>query len=134
MPTPPHTSGPEPLIELLQAKIHRATVTDAQLHYEGSITIDAGLLQRAGLLPHQAVEIYNVTNGNRFKTYIIEGEAHSGIIQINGAAAHLATPGDLVIIAAYCQLPRSAAVAHQPTCIRVDARNRPVTAPAPALA
>ncbi len=112
-------------ITLLQAKIHRATVTAADLNYEGSITIDRHLMDLCELVPYQQVQIYNISNGNRFETYVIEGAAHSGCIQINGAAARLAHTGDLVIIAAYTTMAREAAVGWQPKVVLVDARNRP---------
>lgn len=114
----------------LFSKIHRATVTAADLDYEGSITIDTDLLEAAGLMVHERVEVYNVTNGNRFATYAIEGERGSGTIQINGAAAHLARRGDVVIIAAYCELDAESAALHQPRVILVDEKNR-IKAPAP---
>lgn len=117
---------PEPqTISMLYSKIHRATVTDADLHYEGSITIDRHLMDAAGLIPYQAVSVYNVTNGNRFETYVIEGEACSGVIQINGAAAHLAKAGDLVIIAAYCTVAFDDRFDWQPRLVFVDESNRP---------
>ncbi len=111
-------------ISVLQAKIHRATVTDANLAYEGSITIDQDLLDASGLLPFQQVHIYNITNGNRFETYILVGEAGSGTITINGAAAHLAGAGDLVIIAAYAQVTPDQAKGWQPRLVFVDEHNR----------
>lgn len=114
-------------ISVLYSKIHRATVTDADLHYEGSITIDRSLMDLAELLVHQQVQVYNITNGSRFETYVIEGEAGSGTIQINGAAAHLARPGDLIIIAAYATMDREAARAWNPPVILCDGQNRPVT-------
>lgn len=115
----------------LFSKIHRATVTAADLHYEGSISIDLDLVDAAGLFLNERVEIYNVTNGNRFATYVIEGERGSGTIQINGAAAHLATPGDVVIIAAYCDLTRDEIASHRPRVVLVDEKNRvKVQAPA----
>src|SRR6186997_1229208 len=88
---------------LLKSKIHRATVTDAQLHYEGSITIDRELMLAAGLIEFEQVHIYDVNNGHRLITYVIPGDAGSGVICINGAAAHLVHPGDLVIICGYAQ-------------------------------
>lgn len=108
----------------LYSKIHRATVTDADLHYEGSISIDMDLVDAAGLMLNERVEIYNVTNGNRLATYVIEGERGSGMIQINGAAAHLATRGDIVIIAAYCELTAEEMKSHQPRVVLVDENNR----------
>jgi aspartate 1-decarboxylase len=112
-------------VTVLQSKIHRATVTDAQLHYQGSVTIDAHLLALAGLCEFQQVDIYNITNGNRLTTYTLKGEAHTGIIQINGAAAHLAKTGDLVIIAAYCMVYREEAMDWKPKLVFVDTFNKP---------
>ena len=88
---------------LLKSKIHRATVTQAELHYEGSVTIDKLLLEAANIIDHERVEIYNITNGNRLATYAIDGAPGSGVICINGAAAHLVNPGDMVIIASYAE-------------------------------
>ena len=111
-------------LTMLKAKIHRATVTRAHLDYEGSVTIDRTLLEAAGILPYERVEIYNVTRGSRLATYAIEGEAGSGAIEINGAAAHLAGPGDLVILAAYCELTPEEAPTHRPRLVFVDGGNR----------
>ncbi len=111
-------------LTMLKAKIHRATVTRAHLDYEGSVTIDRTLLSAAGILPYERVEIYNVTRGSRLATYAIEGEEGSGAIEINGAAAHLAGPGDLVILAAYCEMSPEEAPFHRPKLVFVDARNR----------
>lgn len=111
-------------LTMLKAKIHRATVTCAHLDYEGSVTIDRKLLTAAGILPYERVEIYNVTRGTRLATYAIEGEEGSGVIEINGAAAHLAGPGDLVILAAYCELTSEEAPFHHPSLVFVDGRNR----------
>lgn len=111
-------------LTMLKAKIHRATVTRAHLDYEGSVTIDRTLLEAAGILPYERVEIYNVTRGSRLATYAIEGEAGSGAIEINGAAAHLAGPGDLVILAAYCEMTPEEAPHHRPQLVFVDGRNR----------
>jgi aspartate 1-decarboxylase len=110
---------------ILYAKIHRATVTAADLHYEGSITIDRRLLDLAELLPHQQVHIYNISNGARFETYVMEGVADSGCIQINGAAAHKAKVGDLIIIAAYAAMSRQEAASWEPKIVLVDRHNRP---------
>lgn len=112
-------------IPVLFSKIHRATVTDADLHYEGSITVDRHLMDLAELVPHQMVQIYNITTGARFETYVIEGEPYSGCIQINGAAAHLAKRGEMVIIAAYASMPRHDALKWNPRTILVDERNQP---------
>ncbi|MFO1127621.1 MAG: aspartate 1-decarboxylase [Rhodospirillales bacterium] len=113
-------------VPMLYSKIHRATVTAADLNYEGSISIDRQLMDLAGLLPYQQVQIYNIATGARFETYVIEGAAQSGCIQINGAAARLAHPGDLIIIAAYVSLPRAEAIAWRPRVVYVDAANRPL--------
>jgi len=110
-------------ISVLQAKIHRATVTEADLEYEGSITIDRALLEASGLLPFQHVHVYNITNGHRFETYIIEGETDSGVIGINGAAAHLAGVGDRIIIAAYAMVGADVARDWQPRLVFVDDDN-----------
>lgn len=112
-------------IPMLYAKIHRARVTDAQLHYEGSLTIDQHLMDLAGLVEYQQIQVYNITTGARFETYTIVGEAHSGIIQVNGAAAHLARTGDLIIIAAYADVPYEERSAWEPRLVYVDAQNRP---------
>lgn len=109
---------------MLHAKIHRATVTQADLHYEGSITVDRDLLDAAGILIHEQVDVLNITNGNRFTTYAIEGARGSGVIGINGAAAHLAGPGDMVIICAYRRYSQSEAAAHVPVVVLVDGDNK----------
>ena len=110
--------------KMLRAKIHRATVTEANVDYEGSITIDRTLMDATDLLPNEAVCVWNVTNGNRFETYAVEGGAGSGVICVNGAAAHLVRPGDLVIIAAFTWLEEEAARRHEPKVVFVDERNR----------
>lgn len=112
------------LLTLLKAKIHRATVTESDLHYEGSISIDAALMERAGILPYEQVDVLDITNGARFTTYAIEAPAGSGTIGINGAAARLAHVGDLVIIVAYAQMDEAAARGFKPSVILVDERNR----------
>ena len=109
---------------ILKSKIHRAIVTVADLDYEGSVTIDADLMDAADLLPHEKVDIYDCTNGHRLSTYVIEGERGSGVIGINGAAAHLVKPGDHVIIASYVQLDTTAARAFEPQLCFVDGENR----------
>lgn len=108
---------------MVRGKIHRATVTAADLHYIGSITIDSLLLEAADILPFERVQVVNVTNGNRLETYTIAGEAGSGTIQLNGAAAHLVNVGDLVIIMAYAQVPEPVPADWQPTVVLVDAQN-----------
>ena len=110
-------------LTLLKSKIHRATVTDADLNYEGSISIDPKLALAADLVPFERVEIYNVTNGERFATYYIEGEIGSGEVCINGAAAHKASRGDLVIICSYAEFEEEEAVGHKPRLIYVDDHN-----------
>ena len=109
---------------LLKSKIHRATVTDAQLHYEGSVTIDHDLMLAANIAEHEQVHIYDINNGNRLITYAIQGPSGSGIICINGAAAHLVSPGNLVIIAAYAQFNESEVATHRPRIVHVDGKNR----------
>lgn len=111
---------------MLRGKIHRATVTGADLHYEGSVTIDAELMERADILPYERVDIWNVSNGERFSTYAIAGQPGSGVVCINGAAAHRVRKGDLVIIAAFATVPEDAACSWEPRCVFVDERNRPV--------
>src|SRR5262245_16671112 len=114
---------------LLKSKIHRATVTDADLHYQGSVKVDPLLMAAADLLPHERVEIYNVTNGERFATYAIAGTPGRGEVVINGAAAHKARRGDLVILATYAAYDEAEARRHEPRVVFVDERNRAVTAP-----
>jgi len=109
---------------LLKSKIHRATVTDANLHYQGSISIDPLLLEAADILPHERVEIYNITNGERFATYAIEGARGAGQIVLNGAAAHKVSVGDLVILATYATYSEEEARAHKPSLVFVNARNQ----------
>jgi aspartate 1-decarboxylase len=109
---------------LLRSKIHRATVTQADVDYEGSITIDAALMDAAGILPFEQVHILDVDNGARLTTYAIEGEPGSGQICINGAAARLVAPGDIVIILSYETMDDASARRHRPTLIYVDADNR----------
>lgn len=115
------------LREMLKSKIHRATVTQADLHYVGSITIDAELLRAADLLPGEKVDVVDINNGNRLSTYVIAGPAGTGIIGINGAAARLVAPGDLVIIIAYAHLDQESLLTHQPRVVFVDELNRPVS-------
>ena len=109
---------------MLKSKIHRATVTQADLHYVGSITIDADLMDAADLLEGEQVHVVDITNGARLETYVITGERGSGIIGINGAAAHLVNPGDLVIIANYGWMSEQEAAMRRPNVVHVDARNR----------
>jgi aspartate 1-decarboxylase len=109
---------------MLKSKIHRARVTQVDLDYEGSITIDRALMEASDILPFERVEVLNINNGARFSTYVIEGEANSGIIGINGAAARLVAKGDIVIIVAYCQVPDDEAINITPSIVRVDSQNR----------
>ncbi|MFP3940559.1 MAG: aspartate 1-decarboxylase [Thermoanaerobaculia bacterium] len=109
---------------LLKSKIHRATVTEADLHYVGSITIDPQLMEAADVVEHERVEIYDITNGERFATYAIPGRPGCGEICINGAAAHLARPGDLVIVATYAEYDEDELAGHEPRVVFVDERNR----------
>ncbi|MDT7745809.1 MAG: aspartate 1-decarboxylase [Actinomycetota bacterium] len=109
---------------MLKSKIHRATVTDANLHYVGSVTVDTDLMAAADLLPGEQVAIVDVTNGARLETYVIEGDAGSGVIGINGAAAHLVHPGDLVILIAYGQMDDAEAREFAPRVVFVDEQNR----------
>ncbi|MCW2758732.1 MAG: aspartate 1-decarboxylase subunit alpha [Nocardioidaceae bacterium] len=112
---------------MMTSKIHRATVTQADLHYVGSVTVDEDLLDAADLLPGELVHIVDVTNGARLETYTIAGERGSGVIGINGAAAHLVHPGDTVILIAYGQLETAEARSFEPHVVFVDADNRVVT-------
>ena len=109
-----------------KAKIHRATVTHADLDYEGSVTIDEDLLEAAGIWEYEAVHVWNITRGTRLQTYAIKGERGSGIICINGAAAHLNRPGDMVILATFAEMDESEARNHVPQVVLVDAKNRMV--------
>jgi aspartate 1-decarboxylase len=109
---------------MLKAKIHRATVTHAELHYEGSCAIDGRLLDTSGIREYEQIHIYNVNNGQRFVTYAIRADEGSGIISINGAAAHRAAPGDIIIICAYAQLSEAEMALFKPTLVYVDQHNR----------
>jgi aspartate 1-decarboxylase len=127
---------------LFKSKIHRARVTDADLAYEGSVTIDASLMRAADILPYERVHIWDVSNGSRLETYALEGEPGSGVVCVNGAAAHRVRPGDIVIIATFAQAEsEKEARAWKPTVVRVDTANRPLPTseaerpgPAPPLA
>ena len=111
-------------LTVLKAKLHRGCVTHAELDYEGSCAIDQNLLEAANILPFEQLHIYNVANGERFTTYAIRAQDDSGIISINGAAAHKANPGDRVIICTYAVLSRQEAAAFKPTLIYLDDHNR----------
>ena len=112
------------LLTLLKCKLHKATVTHSELEYEGSCAIDGDLLDTAGILPFEQIQIYNIANGERFTTYAIRAEAGTGVISVNGAAAHKAAPGDRVIICAYGQLPREEAALFSPRLVYLDVDNR----------
>jgi len=114
------------LRSICKSKIHRATVTVADVNYEGSITIDRDLMEAADIIPYEEVWIYDITNGNRLQTYVIEGEPSSGTIGINGAAARLVRKGDLIIIAAFALMDDQEAKAYVPKHILVDEKNRVV--------
>ncbi|HCO25988.1 MAG: aspartate 1-decarboxylase [Gimesia sp.] len=111
---------------LLKSKIHRATVTEANLEYNGSVTIDRELMDAADIVEYEQVQIYNITSGTRLTTYAIIGEPGSGVICINGAAAHLVKPQDLVIIASYAEYKEKEARRHQPKVVLVDSQNSQV--------
>ena len=112
--------------KMLRGKIHRATITGADLHYEGSVTIDSELMQAAGIIAHEAVHIWNVNNGERFETYAIEGQPGSGVVCVNGAAAHKVEVGHLIIIAAFGWMTDEEAEQWKPNVVFVDERNSPV--------
>ena len=110
-------------IKLLKSKIHRATVTDANLDYEGSVAIDESLIAAAGLFPYEKVHILDITNGNRVETYVIKAPAGSKSVCINGAAAHLIRPNDTVIILSYCVIDRRTVGSHSPVFVKVNNKN-----------
>lgn len=110
---------------MLKGKIHRATVTDANLNYEGSITIDPDLLDAAGMLPYEQVHVFNINNGERLVSYIIEGQRGKGEIVLNGAAARKVAVGDKVIIVTYVTVDEAAARSHKPSIVLMDERDRP---------
>lgn len=111
-------------ITMLKSKIHRATVTDSDLHYEGSIAVDSDLLKGAGILPYEQVDVLNINNGQRFTTYAIAAKAGSGTIGIKGAAARLVQKGDLLIICSFARIEQEAAADFKPAIVFVDERNR----------
>ena len=110
--------------EVLRGKIHRAIVTEANLEYEGSLTVDVELMEAAGLSAYEKIDVYDITNGSRFSTYLIEGPRHSGVICVNGAAAHLAKKGDRIIITGYGLATAAEIKAHRPRVVLVDQANR----------
>jgi aspartate 1-decarboxylase len=111
------------LLTMMKAKLHRATVTQADLDYEGSIAIDSDLLEASGILPHEQVDVLNVTTGDRFTTYAIAAPRGSRVIGVNGAAARLAQKGDKVIVVTYCQIEAETARNYAPTVVLLDDRN-----------
>jgi len=112
------------ILNLLKSKIHRATVTEADLDYIGSITIDEDLMDSSGIIEYEKVHILNITNGNRLDTYAIKGSRGSGCIKINGAAAHHVNVEDLIIIVSYCQLENHEIKSHKPKILHVDSNNK----------
>ena len=114
-------------LHVFKSKIHRATVTHADIAYEGSVSVDADLLDAAGILPYEAVHIWNVTHGSRLVTYALAGARGSGTVCVNGAAAHLNRPGDVVILATFADMDPAEAKAHVPRVVRVDENNRIVS-------
>jgi aspartate 1-decarboxylase len=115
------------LRRMLRSKIHRATVTQIDLDYEGSITVDAALMEATGMLSYEAVWVWNIHNGERFETYVLAGHKGSGEICLNGAAARKAQPGDLVIIAAFGWMEEQSARQYSPCVVQVDTQNRPIS-------
>jgi aspartate 1-decarboxylase len=109
---------------LLKSKIHRATLTDVNLHYEGSIAVDEKLLKAADIMPNEIVQVVNINNGARFETYVIKARAGSGTVTLNGAAARLGLPGDRIIIISSCYLTSEDAARHRPIIVSVDIKNR----------
>jgi aspartate 1-decarboxylase len=108
---------------LLKSKLHRATVTGASLHYEGSLTVDEDLAKKAGFLQYERILVGNINNGERFETYLIFGRAGSKVIELNGATAHLGQEGDRLTIMSFAQVPAELAGKHQPTILRLDEKN-----------
>jgi len=117
------------LITLCKSKIHRATITEANLQYEGSLTVDRDLMDAAGILPYEKVAVVNVTNGSRLETYVIEGGRGTGVLCLNGAAARLGAVGDKVIIIAYAHMTPEEALVYKPALVQVDDDNRPTGNP-----
>ena len=114
------------LIHLCKSKIHRATITEANLDYEGSITIDADLMKAADITPFEKVHVVNINNGERFETYVIEGEAGSGVIGLNGAAARKGNKGDIIIIIAYGLIDKEQISSFKPKIVKVDSKNKAI--------
>ncbi len=114
------------MVTVLKSKIHRAKITEANLNYEGSLTIDKLLMEKANILPYEAVHVFNISTGDRFVTYVIEGEPGSGVICLNGAAARLGQPGDLIIIVAFTVMTEEEAKNWEPTIVHVNENNMPI--------
>ena len=114
------------LISICKSKIHRATITDADLNYVGSLTIDEDLMKLADLVEYEKIQVANINNGERFETYVIKGEAGSGVMALNGAAARRGQKGDLIIVIAYGLIEKSEAANHKPAIVIVDKNNKPV--------
>jgi aspartate 1-decarboxylase len=114
-------------LNIFKSKIHRARVTHADVDYEGSITVDASLLEAADICPYEAVHIWNVSRGTRLLTYAMQGPRGSGVVCVNGAAAHLNRPGDVIIIATFADMSPEEARVHRPKVVRLDSQNRPVS-------
>ncbi|NLV81722.1 MAG: aspartate 1-decarboxylase [Synergistaceae bacterium] len=112
------------ILTMLKSKIHRATVTESNLNYVGSITIDKDLMEASGILENEKVSVLDINNGNRFETYVIAGGCESGVICVNGAAARLVQPGDKVIILAYCQIDSEEAESHLPKIVLIGSGNK----------
>jgi aspartate 1-decarboxylase len=112
------------LVKILRCKLHRATVTECDLHYQGSLKIDADLIRTVGLLVNEHIEVYNIDNGERFTTYVIEGKAGSGVIGLNGAAARKAAIGDKIIICSYALMTEEEARAHKPRVLVLGTANK----------
>jgi len=112
------------LLNMFKSKIHRATVTEADLSYKGSLTLDKDLIEAAGMLLYEKVQVLNINTGDRFETYIIEGERGSGVVCLNGAAARLGQPGDLIIAVTYAMMDAEDAKTHKPTVVHVDGNNK----------
>lgn len=121
------------MLTMLKSKLHQATITQCDLHYEGSITIDENLLEEANILPYEQVDVLNINNGQRFTTYAIIGERGSGIIGVNGAAARLAQAGDSIIICAYSRMEEAVAKNYKPTVLLMNPDNTVKTEKSPAL-
>jgi aspartate 1-decarboxylase len=134
MAVPPNGAPPPPRRSMLKSKLHRATVTHADVDYEGSVTVDRLLLEAADILPFEEVHVWNVTRGTRLRTYAMAGAAGSGVVCVNGAAAHRARPGDKVIIATFTQLDEAAARVHRPRIVLLGEGNRIVEADAAEVA